>query len=44
MSVLTNDLGLDLSFYTRSGGKTEYLRKLKPTKTIQSKKFSTQLF
>ena len=26
------------------GGKTEYLRKLKPTKTIQSKKFSTQLF
>ena len=24
MSVLTNDLGLDLSFYTRSGGKTEY--------------------
>lgn len=24
MSVLTNDLGLDLSFDTRSGGKTEY--------------------
>ena len=24
MSFLTNDLGLDLSFYTRSGGKTEY--------------------
>ena len=24
MSVLTNDLGLDLSFYTRSGEKTKY--------------------